>query len=490
MSFMPFHTQFPGEAHYGKHAPSGTLTQEAYIDICIKISASTWQPTQGTYSPEIDNLVPLSGFENEPPHIEVSVPIEYLVNEFGVDTNLIMKYLRESIAMGVNDPSVFCLGSVAETVNAKYKLTGNDSILAKKFCKGVSDIDIVVPSELADHLGFTKNSSGQVSVNPYSGIGIYWHSLVDAPEGYDVHTYRVAQGTRMDPLYAMNFRIIGGRPFIRFTFNSDNNLIASLIQITDKDVILSALDPSINGVRAYKYAISYLADMMTHEYEDTSILDGIFKSKPHLGLANRLEVWTKMIEKLYRRYDPIQRPVSNWRYDIETRQLGEVARSIVFAADRLFPYFEKDPEKAIYLLGSTGILSLIMQSALILGNRPCDILSKYVHLYYDAMKKSSNPKSKYYLLLAGARFVVDKTFEREINKLGYFPGADTNHAWGGYTYEDMELVNKDFYKMYAKTALSIAELNTINYMGQIVSQRIHDIRRGFGRTWLKYLVEK
>lgn len=468
--------------------PPNRHSKEPYTYALNDLLASARQPTHGAYSPEIQRLVPLSGFESKPSCIEVPLSIDYLVSKFGIDPNLIMKYLRESIAMGVSDPYVFCLGSVAETVSAEIRFANNNPIFAKKFRKGISDIDIVVPTELVNHCGFTKNSSGQVSVNPYNRLGIYWYSLIDAPKGYDVHTYRVAQDTKMDPLHAMNLRIMGGRPFIRFAIDSDKKLIASLLQIKDKDVTLGALDPSINGVRAYKHAMFYLADMMADENYDRDILEVIFKGKPHLGLVNHLESWTRIAENLYGRYSSIQRPISNPTYDIETRELGEVARSIVFVADRLFPYFEKDPEKAIYLLGSTGIISLIMQSALILRNVPCDILTKYVNLYYDAMKKSSSPQSKYYLLLTGARFVVDKSFEKYIDKLGYLPGANAKYSWQGYTFEDMELREKDFYKMYAKMALSIAELNTMNYMGQVVPQKVHDQHFGFGRTtWLRHL---
>lgn len=73
------------------------------------------------------------------------------------------------------------------------------------------------------------------------------------------------------------------------------------------------------------------------------------------------------------------------------RELALVCKKMTAAADRYFEWHKQNPVESVYLLGKTGILSIVLQASRLLGDTA--ILEKYTELFMEAMQMISSDQS-------------------------------------------------------------------------------------------------
>ncbi|HOU76097.1 MAG TPA: hypothetical protein PK957_03165 [Candidatus Dojkabacteria bacterium] len=440
-----------------------------------QILVSLIQNRDGTgvsYSSRTSDLLPIHGLENPPPAKITPIDIK-LLQEIGVDTNQIYGLLSmNQFAEGSETAPIYSRGSLARTVLKKLDPNYEIPVGSYEFSSEKSDIDVTL-SQKAKNL--FRDWGTLISLpDPRYGTVIAQRIRCLPPnefgDKYDVDRFKVSGETEIHNLQILH-AFFPWDPVIKF-YTENNQLRAELIRFKEESPYI--FDPQKLGMHAYTNASNYIAKQMHNpDMIDPLIIHQIRATRPDLALLQAMKDWTQNVETELENKD-VNNPATpvhlSPKLDEETRLLSLTSLSAVNSMKRNIATFEQNPPRAIYYLGSTGILSLALQSAMFLGET--ELIIRICDLFIKALSSTSDQaqtNSVEFHQLEPIRSMlkqrgVNLNIELRTPDYTYFPPSPSQ------------------YKEYMELAMNIAELSPFNYMG---TKEIE--RKKLSETWIGML---
>lgn len=437
----------------------------------------------------------------EPPETyEMNVAPDQIIEILGIKPELlerIEEFLHKARSLGDDDPTILNYGSAARTVRKAVDPNFLTNPHYSEFDPDRSDLDLFVPEVLTAAFGIRESTMTQPDPR-YSVSLLRWVKILQGVsdphrDRFELFTHLTAKGSEVHPLHLIHL-IVPDRHFIRFTLNDTGGLEATSIEIVqDSPQLLDRYDPEHAGIRAYGMAIYNLATE-TEEQQILRIADRMTQLHPEKLLEESLATWTDSAVDLHQQgINDVEVPKTLLKglpeFDETSRGLAMKALRIMISAERSYEALvEKTPEETIWLLGRSGLLSLILQSGLVLGNHMMDTVGKYCRLYISAMERTQDPSNPYHALFKGARENPGlKEFLKYVEDIGEIP--ETGRHYVIEDTGDPELPWHSFeeshYKAYAQLALAIAQMDPRNF----AALRIHEPAVDLSKTWLALGIE-
>ncbi len=456
-------------ASLGQHNESLNLTHDAY----------RWP----LHTPD--------GFNARPFVYEYPIDITSLEIEFGLDSKRLTEYLDRAVYYGDDNPAIYCYGSAARSAMEKVKPDYRRPPRQKAFDPQTSDLDLLLPESLLDDPRFLKQETTWTVPAPGQEKILFHHirlieDIDKASKLYHLFSYRTANTPPLHPLHLSNVILPNpsDQPLIEFTLDSRGILQAKAIAIQHNQELLDPYDPKILGMKAYNNGLVQIAAQLetgSVHPNPTTHTNGMQLHNPEALLIESIRTWSQKAVELANRRDPeLSLPgelSSNHEFDSATRELALQALSICVTADLLFETYKDYPEEAIYLLGQSGLLSLVMQASIFIGINRTDTLGKFARLFTLAMKYSEDSQNRFHTTFRGARSntkykrLIDLSKElSRTPETGKFLvdslAIDTQPQTGTLTITPGEWVS--YYPTYLNLAREIAQLDPLNFQAYSV----------------------
>lgn len=343
-----------------------------------------------------DNIYPsLQTIElpNPPERKTANIPIDFFTQELEMAEAIeeVRKLLIQAQEYGDDDPSIYAYGSLARTTCARlYALGYKISKGEREFSPDSSDLDIIVPEVLTSDPSMQRRESSMCIPTSSSqtleelGLIVLKENLRPAVPGpkLDISVLRTSLKSSIHRLNLINY-LLPGQPIIKFWLDQDNNIRAEGIVITQTSDF--AYNPEIIGMRAFSNAINTIAREIADSNPTDMKIDGkimspvltIFQHRGEKVLVSRFKAWDEAILS--------KRSHLDTKLRIETRSLALASVNVINNARRNLGIFRQNPEKTIFYLGQSGLLSLILQCALFITPHADDVIEEMCQIFISAI---------------------------------------------------------------------------------------------------------
>lgn len=389
-----------------------------------------------------------------PATIKQEIAVSFFEDNLGLDLTEVKQILIKAKSYGETDPEIFGFGSVARTTcarlpNLQYKIRNGE----RRYLPNSSDLDIIVPSIIRHDPIFKRfQSATTVPVSslqtPHeSGLLCLKEHLVSEREGIhmDISILRTSDKSSVNILHLIN-ALLPQQPLIRFWLDNEDIVHAEGIVITEQSPV--AFDPQMIGIVAYSNAINTIAiEIANTDKSESKPTEQIYRHTrristhhPEQVLMQRFRDWSKATLPSIGSTQ-IKNPENLFT---ETRYLALASINVVNNTRRNLEVFEADPLKAIYYLGESGLLSLILQCSLFIVPSSNDVIERMCRIFIRAYDEIKEPKSKQYehtnlhgklvSLKVPGRYSKLKKLIQDVSQLG---PINHNYKWVNAT-RDME----------------------------------------------------
>ena len=399
-------------------------------------------PEQGSQiQTEIPTILRLRSIEQpEVPQTRRSpIQIGFLSTELDLNQEIeeIRRMLIKAKEYGELDPSIYGFGSVARTTCARlhelgYKIGLSDRIFHPEH----SDLDIIVPTVLRNDPNFKRFESAtcvptsSFTAPPENDLIVIKENLVsETPMRLDISILRIAPESSIHTLNLIN-GLLPEQPLVRFWLDSNNQLNAEGIVITETCSL--RYDPQAIGIMAYSNAINLIASEIGNS-DPTELIPqeqiyvqarAIHHHPPEHILERRIKEWSEAIIMTDINIEDSTTPLG-----IETRYLALASANVVNNIRRNLNIFERQPQKAIYYLGQSGLLSLAFQCSLFIIPSSNDVIERLCKIFIDATEQAetqNNTKNTYgtipnglHSLMSDIRYKAVRNAQESVSRLPY-----------------------------------------------------------------------
>lgn len=396
-------------------------TTASYRWLHDKIQSLT---SSGTYSTnptlmhEFSILTCPEDMKEEPTYERYPIEIRKL-EHFGIKSGEIGNLLTYAQRLGNSKPSIYCRGSIPRKVGAKMELYEYPP--GEKKWDIEADIDLILPQEpfaKTPVVTFWNETTRVISDPRYRTTTIQKLRVTSIPSleefeevtpPYDLEVYR----TEANLLQAIS-ALYPASPVIRFFIDDTQQIKAELVLFSSNNS--NAFNPRVIGTRAYANAINEIKNHVGETYPiriNPLAYSYMRTFKPESTLIEVMKKWKTDTEVILSQ-NPHDNAVTLSSvtglkpWEDFTRYIGLVCLSINNVTQRDITILSQYPLESIYQLGRSGLLSLMLQTAIFLEKK--QIVKKLCDMYIEAIKQSQTPQTPYFEKLLDVRSQTSKQF--------------------------------------------------------------------------------